>query len=177
MGKRVEDCMRKTAISVAAALIASQALAAPVTSPIKAPGGATIGQVTLTDAPKGVLLHIEASGLTPGWHAVHFHEKGDCSDMAFKMSGSHTHMATPAVHGLLNPQANDTGDLPNIYAGADGKATAELFSPSVALTEGTGRSNLLDADGSAVVIHAKPDDYTTQPIGGAGDRVACAVVK
>jgi superoxide dismutase, Cu-Zn family len=136
-----------------------------------------IGSIVLTDAPKGVLLHIEASGLTPGWHGIHFHEKGDCSDAAFKMSGGHVHTATPTVHGLLNPQANDDGDLTNVYADAKGKVMAELFSPLVSLNGAGSRPALLDADGSAVVIHAKPDDYQTQPIGGAGDRVACAVVK
>jgi Cu-Zn family superoxide dismutase len=147
------------------------------TTTLKDAKGAEIGTVTLTDAPKGVLLHIEASGLTPGWHGIHFHEKGDCSDAGFKLSGGHVHTMTPSVHGLLNPQASDQGDLTNIHAGADGKAIAEIFSPLVALHAGTDRANLLDADGSAIVIHASPDDYTTQPIGGAGARVACAVVK
>lgn len=137
----------------------------------------SIGTVVLTDAPKGVLLRVEASGLAPGWHGIHFHEKGDCSDAAFKMAGGHVHTMTPAVHGLLNPQANDDGDLPNVHADAQGKVAAELFSPLVSLSGAGGRPALLDADGSALVIHAKPDDYTTQPIGGAGDRVACAVIK
>jgi superoxide dismutase, Cu-Zn family len=139
--------------------------------------GTQIGTVTLTDAPKGVLLHIEASGLTPGWHGIHFHEKGVCSDAGFKMSGGHVHTMTPSIHGLLNPKASDQGDLTNIYAGTDGKVMAELFSPLVSLSGAAGRANLLDADGSAIVIHASPDDYMTQPIGGAGARVACAVVK
>jgi Cu-Zn family superoxide dismutase len=146
-------------------------------APLSGSGGATIGRVTLTDAPQGVLLRVEASGLTPGWHAVHFHDKADCSDAAFKSAGSHVHMANPSVHGLLNPAANDLGDLPNIHAGADGSASAEFFSSSVALRAGATRANLLDADGSAVVIHAAPDDHLSQPIGGAGSRVACAAIK
>lgn len=166
--------------SLAALFLAGAAVAqAPLTktATIKDAKGADIGTVTLTDAPKGVLLHIEASGLTPGWHGIHFHEKGDCSDAGFKLSGGHVHTMTPSVHGLLNPQATDQGDLTNIYAGTDGKAMAEIFSPLVALHAVTDRANLLDADGSAIVIHASPDDYSTQPIGGAGARVACAVVK
>lgn len=147
------------------------------TAMLKDGKGADIGTVTLTDAPKGVLVRVEASGLTPGWHGIHFHEKGDCSDAGFKLSGGHVHNMGPSVHGLLNPKATDQGDLPNIHADADGKAMAELFSPFASLTAAKGRANLLDADGSAIVIHASPDDYTTQPIGGAGARVACAVVK
>lgn len=144
---------------------------------LRAADGADVGTVTLADAPKGVLVHVEVSGLTPGWHAVHFHEKADCSDAMFKSAGGHVHMTTPTVHGLLNPQANDLGDLPNIFVGADGVGAAELFSPLVALQGGTARADLLDAGGSALVIHARADDYTTQPIGGAGDRIACAEIR
>ncbi len=129
------------------------------------------GTVTVTAAPKGVLVHVEAAGLTPGWHGMHFHEKGDCSDAAFKLSGGHVHGAGAPVHGLLNPAANDMGDLPNLYAAADGTAKAELFSSLVMLAA------LRDADGSALVIHAAPDDYRTQPIGASGARIACAVLK
>jgi len=129
------------------------------------------GTVTLTPAPKGVLVHIEASGLKPGWHGLHFHDKGDCSDAAFKSAGAHVHGAAQAVHGLLNPAANESGDLPNLYAAADGTAKAEFFTSLLTLPA------LKDADGSAVVIHANADDYSTQPIGGAGDRVACAVIR
>jgi Cu-Zn family superoxide dismutase len=129
------------------------------------------GTVTAVAAPKGVLLKVDVSGLTPGWHAIHLHEKGDCSDAAFKAAGGHVHTATPVVHGLLNPAADDLGDLTNIHAGADGTAKAEIFTGLVTLAA------LQDADGSSVVIHAKPDDYMTQPIGGAGDRVGCAIIK
>ena len=167
------------------ALLGSAALAAapasgPLTrtAPLKAANGKTIGRVTLTDAPNGVLLRVEADGLTPGWHGLHLHEKADCSDSAFKKSGGHVHGGHAAVHGLLNPAATDQGDLPNIHADAQGKAAAEFFSTRVALHPGAGgRADLLDADGSALVIHAAPDDFRSQPIGGAGARVACAAVK
>jgi superoxide dismutase, Cu-Zn family len=168
--------MKMLALSLSL-LAATGAVAAPITTAIRGANGQSAGQITLTDAPGGVLLHVEATGLTPGWHGIHFHEKAECGDAGFKASGAHVHMTTPAVHGLLNPAATDMGDLPNIYAGADGKAMAELFSPMVSLRDGTLRANLKDADGSAIIIHAKPDDYTTQPIGGAGDRVACALIK
>jgi Cu-Zn family superoxide dismutase len=158
------------------ALMAAAPAAIAGTYPLKGAAGGIGGQVTLTDAPKGVIVRVEAHGLKPGWHAVHFHEKADCSDAMFKSAGGHVHMMTPAVHGLLNPAGNDFGDLPNLFVGPDGTATAEYFSPFVALQAGTARSNLLDADGSGLVIHAKPDDYTTQPIGGAGERVACSEI-
>lgn len=165
--------MRRLALVLAAAAMscAGLAQAAAVSADLKDASGQTLGTVTLTEAPKGVLMRIEAKGLTPGWHGVHFHEKGDCSKSDFTSAGAHVHPATPATHGLLNPAANDLGDLPNVHAAADGTVAAEVFSALVTLPA------LRDADGSAVVVHANADDHMAQPIGGAGPRVACAVVK
>ena len=68
--------------------------------------------------------------------------------------------------------------LPATYiVGPDGKAFAEVFAPNLSLGEAVGRLNLLDADGSALVIHASPDDHVSQPIGGAGARIACAPIQ
>ncbi|MEO7470062.1 MAG: superoxide dismutase family protein [Sphingobium limneticum] len=136
-----------------------------------------IGEVVLTDGPTGVLLRLSVTGLTPGWHAMHFHAVSDCSDKGFQKSGAHiNHVDDRKSHGLLNPAGPDFGDLPNIFATKDGSANAEAFSALVKLGSGSERANLLDADGSALVIHANVDDHSTQPIGGAGARVACAGV-
>jgi superoxide dismutase, Cu-Zn family len=159
------------ASALAAIAVGAQAAPAQVTAELRNAAGQNVGAVILTEAPKGVILKVEVKGIAPGWHGVHLHEKGDCSKSDFTSAGAHVHGAGTAVHGLLNPAGNDLGDLPNIHAGQDGMAAAELFTPLVKL------SALRDADGSAVVIHASPDDYTTQPIGGSGPRVACAVVK
>jgi len=147
------------------------------TSEIKAKGGAAAGSATLTDGPKGVLLKIEVKGLPHGWHGLHFHDKGDCSDAAFKSAGAHVHGGVTLVHGLMNPEGNENGDLPNLYVGHDGVGVAEIFAPYVALKSNTARTALLDQDGSAIVIHANPDDHMTQPIGDAGDRIACGVIR
>lgn len=157
---------------------AGPALAAEATVAIANGVGARIGAATLVDGPTGVLVRLEVGGLKPGWHAVHFHAKGDCGDPAFQSAGAHiNHAAQAKPHGLLNPAGPDPGDLPNIWAGADGRANAHLFSSLVSIDGQGGRPALKDADGSAVVIHENPDDYTTQPIGGAGPRVACGVVR
>ena len=179
--------VRITAAALALALAAAPAMAAapPATATssaaptvsFKAGDGASRGSATLTEAPMGVMLRVELTGLTPGWHAIHFHAKGDCSDAAFQAAGGHINHATPKPHGLLNPEGPDFGDLPNVYAAADGTARAEAFSTLVSLKGQGGRPGLMDADGSAIVVHASPDDGRTQPIGGAGARVACAVVK
>lgn len=150
---------------------------ASLTTDVVAAGGSKIGKLVLTDGPTGVLLHLTATGLTPGWHAMHFHAVGDCSDAGFQKSGGHiNHADHKMAHGLLNPEGPDFGDLPNFYVAADGTANAEAFSALVKLGGGSDRPDLTDADGSALVIHASPDDYRTQPIGGAGARVACAVI-
>jgi len=141
-------------------------------------GGGKIGNLTLTQGSSGVLMRVTVSGLTPGWHAMHFHSVADCSDAGFQASGAHVNSTEhTAPHGLLNPEGPDFGDLPNIYAGPDGTANAEALSPLVSLTEADHPARLLDADGSALVIHASADDHSSQPIGGAGQRVACAAIK
>jgi superoxide dismutase, Cu-Zn family len=144
---------------------------------IKSSDSKPMGTIVLKSAPKGVLVRLEATGLTPGWHAIHFHEKGVCDDAKFASAGAHVHSPKPAVHGLLNPAANDSGDLPNIYADKDGRAFAEVFSTLVTFAKIDDRPSLMDPDGSSLIIHANPDDHTSQPIGGAGARVACAVIK
>ena len=137
------------------------------------------GTADLSEGPEGVVIRVTVEGLTPGWHAIHFHGVGDCSDAAYKNSGSHVQHEEKEPHGLLNPDGPDDGDLPNIYAAEDGTVNAELFSERVTLVadEADDRAYLLDEDGSALVIHEGPDDHMSQPIGGAGGRVACAVIE
>ncbi len=159
-------------------LAAGPVLAADAAASFKGIGGADVGTARLSEGPTGVLVRLDLKGLKPGWHAIHFHAKGDCSDAAFNAAGGHiNHAQTPKPHGLLNARGPDFGDLPNVFAGADGTAKAEAFSALVSFTGQGGRPALRDADGSALVIHASPDDYTAQPIGGAGARVACAVIR
>ena len=137
------------------------------------PGGSVIGKATFEQAPTGVLMYVEVEGLTPGAHGIHLHAKGAC-EPDFTAAGGHINPAG-VPHGLRNPEGPDNGDLPLLYVGADGSARAEFFTPRVTVSGGQAPA-LLDGDGSAVVIHAHPDDQVTQPIGGAGGRVGCGVV-
>lgn len=168
-------------IALVAALgfsLAGPALAAEATASFNNGMGSPLGTATLSDGPTGVLVRLEIGGLKPGWHAVHFHTHGDCNDPSFTSAGAHINHPTAAkAHGLLNPAGPDFGDLPNIWAGPDGRVHAQLFSALVSIDGQGGRPALKDADGSALVIHENPDDYTTQPIGGAGPRVACGAVR
>lgn len=134
--------------------------------------GAQIGVARFEQGPHGVLIEvtIEEGGLTPGWHGLHFHETADCSDVGtFTLSGGH-HGKADGKHGLMNPVGPEMGDIPNIWAAADGSAGYEAFSTLFELAPA------LEGDGIALVFHQNRDDHLTQPIGGAGPRVACGVI-
>jgi superoxide dismutase, Cu-Zn family len=167
------------ALLASASASAQEAIPAPMTKSYSVIGkeGGNIGSASFTQGPTGVLIRIELrpGSLSPGWHGLHLHAVGDCSDIGeFKRSGGHVGKIEGG-HGLLNPDGPEAGDLPNIYAFADGSAKAEVFTGLVTLAQGTPR--LLDDDGSALLIHESPDDQITQPIGGAGARVACAAMR
>lgn len=138
--------------------------------------GNRIGGIKIESGPHGSVMTISISknGLRPGWHGIHIHQVGDCSDIgAFKLSKGHVNPSSKK-HGFLNPDGPHPADLPNIFAASDGSVNTEILAPGVSL--GGAGENLLDADGSAIVIHENPDDHMTQPIGGAGARIACAVI-
>ena len=158
----------------AAAAHATAAEPAKAAAEIINPAGEVIGKVGFEQTPSGVLIRVVVSGLTPGGHGIHLHSVGACSP-DFGAAKGHINPDGKA-HGLRHPDGPDNGDLPNLYVGADGSAEAEFFTPRVTVTGGT-QPALLDDDGSAVVIHEHPDDHMTQPIGGAGGRVGCGVVK
>ncbi|MEX0645789.1 MAG: superoxide dismutase family protein, partial [Parvularculaceae bacterium] len=146
--------------------------------------GKDVGRVVLSSATGGVLLRVDLKCLPEGWHGIHFHDIGDCSDGAdgFQAAGGHVDPDS-REHGLMHPEGFERGDLPNIYAGPDGRATAEFFRAGVSLkaSEEAAAENgpypLIDNDGFAVIVHENPDDQSTQPIGGAAGRVACASIR
>ena len=136
-------------------------------------GALSIGALSITGGPHGLLIEamLQPGSLTPGWHGLHLHQVGDCSDIgAFKKSGGHMGLI-PDGHGLLNPAGPEIGDVPNIWAASDGSAGYEAF------TQLATTSDLMDEDGTALIVHQNRDDQISQPIGGAGPRVACAVIK
>lgn len=169
-----------TALVLAAGIVTSAPAAAEESTTrvsLKAPDGADMGSAHLREGPSGVLMRLEMKGLTPGWHGIHLHETGACSDDKFQSAGSHiNHAPDKKPHGLLNPDGPDFGDLPNVHADEDGVVNAEVFTSLVSLDGAGGRPALRDENGSALVVHAKVDDHASQPIGGAGDRVACGVI-
>lgn len=131
-----------------------------------------IGTVTLTQGTEGVLLHIKAHDLPPGFHGMHFHEHGSCSDKGFLTAKGHV-MPHKKPHGFLHPEGPHAGNLPNLVVAKDGTVEVELYTQMVSLNKDHD-AYLLDEDGSAFIIHADQDDHKTQPIGGSGKRIACA---
>jgi Cu-Zn family superoxide dismutase len=151
---------------------AAPALATPKTIELKDQAGKVVGTVLLVDTPHGLLVRGALKNLPPGTHAIHFHETGKC-EPPFKSSGGH-YNPTKKQHGVLDPGGLHAGDLPNLVIPRNGKLDFELFAEDLTLADGP--NTVLDADGTALVIHAKPDDYKSQPAGDAGDRIACAVI-
>ena len=181
--------MRRLAAIVFAAFLAACATSPPPFSPqpprtawIVGRDGQRIGQAAFVEAPGGVLIRLEFidRALPPGWHGAHIHGVGDCADFAaaFQAAGAHAGHNPTIQHGLMNAAGPEAGDLPNIAAPVAGPFGAEFFTDRLTLgpVAVDGREPLLDADGSALVIHANADDHTSQPIGGAGPRIACAAL-
>lgn len=142
---------------------------APMTAKMAGPDGQAFGTVTLTPAAAGgAILKLALTGLPKGTLAIHLHETGACTAPDFKSAGGH--ISGGHQHGMLNPEGAHAGDLPNLEVGDDGVINAEIFATAITAQE------LTDADGAAVVIHAGPDDYTSQPAGASGDRIVCGVL-
>ncbi|MFN7620854.1 MAG: superoxide dismutase family protein [bacterium] len=153
----------------------STSIPAPVaTAVLKTTDGSDAGFVTAYRGPLGILLRVEGRGWPAGWHGVHLHAVGRCDTPGFTSAGAHVNHAEARPHGLLNHAGGpDLGDLQNIWAGPDGTANAEVYLAGSGL--GMQGMDLLDSDGLSFLVHANPDDHITQPIGGAGARIACGV--
>lgn len=138
--------------------------------------GKTVGTLELSETPSGALLVKGAlSGLPAGAHAFHIHEHGAC-DAQSKFESAGAHLAGGKSHGILHQSGPHPGDMPNIDVAKDGTAKVEVFIPGTAKGGWFAAANVFDADGAALVVHAKADDHMTQPAGDAGDRIACGTL-
>jgi len=143
---------------------------------IKNANGGVIGNIELVDlGKKGTKVSIALSGLEEGSRAMHFHEFGKCEGPDFKSAGGH-YNPTGAAHGMKMDDGPHAGDMMNIMVGADGSGSLELINDNVSITSNGPLPALMDADGSALIIHAKADDYVSQPSGAAGPRIGCVVI-
>lgn len=136
--------------------------------------GQLVTTLTLSDAGHGIVITGTLDGVDPGLHGFHLHEVGVC-DPPFETAGGHFN-STGKEHGILNPDGHHLGDLPSIFMPEEGEGAIQIFAAGVTLAPDAAGS-LRDEDGTAIVIHAGPDDYKTDPSGESGGRIACGVLE
>lgn len=144
------------------------------TADLKNTKGEAVGTASFWEDAGGVRVRAQLRGLSPGKHGFHIHAVGKCDPPDFMSSGGHFNPGGKK-HGFKSQAGAHAGDLPNLEAGADGTASFDYVAQTVTLRAGP--TSLFDADGSALVIHANPDDEVTDPTGNSGGRVACGVVR
>ncbi len=170
---------------VSAPLVACAQRAQPAASTgaivaLRTPSGERAGQAVLTAVPDGVEIVLTVERLTPGLHGWHIHAEGVCAPgpdgtgktVDFGAAGGHFDPQGAGRHGHPDDAVRHAGDAPNLRVGADGKARLRFVNPHVTLQPGT--TSVL---GRALVVHAEPDDYRTDPAGNSGARVLCGVVE
>jgi Cu-Zn family superoxide dismutase len=139
-----------------------------------AAGSMVKGDLTLSSEGVAILIRGEITGLTPGKeHGFHVHEVGACALPDFASAGDHFN-PTKDPHGGPKSKSRHLGDMPNAKADDSGRATVDVRLEGATLIDKDGGPN--DILGKALVVHAMPDDYKTQPSGGSGARVACGVI-
>ena len=157
--------------------VASVAAAANVRVVLKDDKGVQVGTATISAAEKGgVLVHLKMRGLPVGEHAAHIHQNAKCEAGTPNFASAGPHF-NPEMkhHGLDNPEGPHAGDMKNLTVGADGTAHIEFADTLVSLAEDVPNS-LFHPKGTAIVIHADPDDEMTDPSGKSGARIACGVI-
>ena len=157
-------------IACAAAISAHAETAKAV---LKDKSGKEVGTVDLVQTPHGVLLKMSLKSIPVGEHAFHIHVVGKC-EPPFTTAGGHFNPGSKK-HGMEAAEGAHAGDMPNLHVPANGELVIEIANPAISLVKGQPTS-VFDADGSAIVIHAKADDYKSDPAGNAGDRIACGVI-
>lgn len=140
---------------------------------LKNANGLPTGTAVLTAAGNSLSLNLAAAGLPSGGHGLHLHMVGKCEGPAFTSAGGHLN-PSGHMHGTANPAGSHLGDLPNLTIDARGAGAASIQLRGLRTDI---EAAIFDDDGTAIVIHADPDDYSTDPTGNSGARIACAVLQ
>ena len=117
-----------------------------------------------------MMVSVSVKGAPPGVHAVHIHEKGDCSAPDATSAGGHFNPGGHQ-HGAPDAKEHHAGDLGNMTVAADGTGSIMVHSGELSLE---GPNSII---GRAIIVHEKSDDFVTQPTGNAGGRIGCGVIK
>ncbi|MGB9132901.1 MAG: superoxide dismutase family protein [Methanosarcina sp.] len=137
--------------------------------------GNTVGLAAFTEDSSGLVhINVNASGLTPGLHGIHIHDKGNCTEPSFTSAGGH-YNPLGKEHGLKNPNGPHAGDLPNLEVGKDGGGHMNVTTDLVTLSDGP--TTLFTANGTSLVIHDGSDDQMTNPSGNSGSRIICGIIE
>ena len=137
--------------------------------------GKPVGTAEFAALGRGVLVTFDLHDLPPGAHGIHLHTSGNCdAKTGFTAAGPILTLIPGKQHGYLAEGGPEAGDLPNQFAGADGRLHASTVTAGFSL--GNGKRSIFDRDGVAIIVDARGDDYRTQPLGNAGERIACGVV-
>lgn len=158
--------------AAALTVCANAALAASAT--ILGADGRSVGKAELQQLPHAVWIRLEVSDLPPGWHGLHIHRVGVCAGPDFRSADVHFDPESRR-HGHAAEGGPHAGDLPNFWVAPNGEAKVDILAAQFTL-EG-GPNAILDGDGAALVVHAKPDDYRSHPSGESGARIACGEIK
>jgi Cu-Zn family superoxide dismutase len=163
--------------AITAALVISTAFSAAAQKTAKAElhdgMGNSVGTAEFSPAPQGVSIRLNLTNLPPGVHGIHVHAVAKCEGPAFTTAGGHLN-PDMKHHGLENPEGPHAGDMPNITVGADGTVKTTIVAPGV--TMGDDPHSIFTNGGTALVIHAMPDDLKSDPAGNAGARIACGTI-
>ena len=136
-----------------------------------ASGSDVTGSAVFKQSGDSIALNVEIQNAAPGVHAVHIHEKGDCSSPDGKSAGGHWN-PTDVPHGEWGEGEFHLGDIGNMTVGEDGTGKIELTADQWEM--GTG--SIRDIVGKGIIVHAGADDFTSQPSGAAGARIGCGAI-
>jgi superoxide dismutase, Cu-Zn family len=135
--------------------------------------GEDVGSVSLMQTSAGVLLQLSLKGVPAGEHAFHIHAVGKCEPPGFNSAGGHFNPGD-AHHGMMSGPGH-AGDMPNLHVPASGALDLEVVNAAITLDKDKPNS-VFHPGGTAIVIHAGKDDYTSDPAGNAGGRIICGAI-
>ena len=169
--------MRRFFLALSLFALATPVFARPhAVAHLKDLDGRPVGTAIFSTVNRGVLVELDLTGLPPGPHGIHLHVAGNCDPKTGFTSAGPVLQVGPLVrrHGYLAEGGPQAGDLPNQFAGADGHLHAATIATGFGL--GNGKHSIFDRDGVSIIVDQRGDDYRTQPLGNAGNRIACGVV-